>query len=170
MQSLRSILATLCMPIMLGGVVTTFAHAADYSGPIFDAHMHYNDEAQQAHPIPDVLARMQRSGVRAVLANSRPNDGTRALTQARVATQAAGVAILPFVRLYRNRSDYSTWFNDDTIYDMVLAELAQGTAVGPYRGLGEFHLYESSHANGVVAKKAYGLGGGAQARRVSPRG
>ena len=52
------------------------------SGPLFDAHLHYNQEAWNGqtgpHPLSDVLARMQRNGVRAVLANSRPNDGTRA--------------------------------------------------------------------------------------------
>ena len=35
------------------------AQAADYTGPLFDAHLHYNDEASNgAHPISDVLARM----------------------------------------------------------------------------------------------------------------
>jgi hypothetical protein len=126
--------------------------------------MHYNDEAQQVHPIPDVLARMQRSGVRAVLANSRPNDGTRALTQARTATQAAGVAVLPFVRLYRDRADYDNWFRDDTIYQMVQAELARGTPAGPYRGLGEFHLYDSANANGPVARQLMAL---ADTRRLA---
>ena len=57
--------------------------AADYSGPLFDAHLHYNEEAWNGrsgpHPLSDVLARMQRNGVKAVLANSRPNDNTRAL-------------------------------------------------------------------------------------------
>ncbi len=140
------------------------AHAQGYSGPIFDAHLHYNVEAQVPHPVPDVLARMQRSGVRAVLANSRPNDGTRALADARAATQAAGVAVVPFVRLYRNRDDYSTWFADESIYDMVLSELARGTAAGAYRGIGEFHLYDSANANGVVAKKLMAL---AEARKLA---
>jgi predicted TIM-barrel fold metal-dependent hydrolase len=36
---------------------------------------------------------------------------------------------------------------------MVQSELAAGTAAGPYRGLGEFHLYESANANGAVAKQ-----------------
>ena len=36
---------------------------------------------------------------------------------------------------------------------MVLDELARGTAAGPYRGLGEFHLYDSANANGPVAAK-----------------
>ena len=133
------------------------AHAADYAGPLFDAHLHYNTEAWNGqsgpHPVPDVLARMQRSGVKAIVSNSRPNDGTIALVQARAETTASGVTVVPFVRLYRNRSDYDTWFRDETIYDMVLAELARGTPVGPYRGIGEFHLYDSANANGAVAKK-----------------
>lgn len=27
------------------------AQAADYTGPLFDAHLHYNDEAQSPHPL-----------------------------------------------------------------------------------------------------------------------
>ena len=44
---------------------------------------------------------MQRSGVRAIVANSRPNDGTKTLAAAREQTAAAGVTVVPFVRLYR---------------------------------------------------------------------
>ena len=36
---------------------------------------------------------------------------------------------------------------------MVLDELAAGTPAGPYRGIGEFHLYDSANANGPVARK-----------------
>jgi hypothetical protein len=36
---------------------------------------------------------------------------------------------------------------------MVQTELARGTPAGPYRGLGEFHLYESANAMGPVARK-----------------
>ena len=132
------------------------AQAAPYSGPLFDAHLHYNQEAWNGqagpHPLSDVLTRMQRNGVRAVLANSRPNDGTRALAEAGAATAQAGVTVVPFVRLYRDRADYDNWFRDDTIYQMVQAELARGTPAGPYRGLGEFHLYDSANANGPVAR------------------
>jgi len=131
-------------------------HAADYSGPLFDAHLHYNDEAQAPHPLPDVLARMQRNGVKAVVANSRPNDGTKALA-ASPQTRAAGIAVVPFVRLYRTRADYDNWFRDESIYTMVQTELARGTAAGPYRGLGEFHLYDSANANGAVARKLMAL-------------
>jgi hypothetical protein len=130
--------------------------AADYTGPLLDAHLHYNEEAWNGqagpHPLPDVLARMQRNGVRAVVANSRPNDGTKALADA-PQTRAAGVTVVPFVRLYRSRADYDNWFRDETIYTLVQTELARGTGAGPYKGLGEFHLYDSANANGPVARK-----------------
>ena len=136
-----------------------------YAGPLFDAHLHYNDEAcvhatpepACPHPLEDVLARMQRNGVRAIVANSRPNDGTRALAQARSQTQAAGVMVVPFVRLYRDRADYHNWFRDPSIVELVQAELARGTPAGPYRGLGEFHLYDSANANGPVAQALMAL-------------
>ncbi|MGE0099871.1 MAG: amidohydrolase [Hydrogenophaga sp.] len=145
--------------------VCAAAFAADYSGPLFDAHLHYNDEACVhdvpapgcPHPMSDVLDRMKRNGVRAIVANSRPNDGTKALASAREQTRAAGVTVVPFVRLYRNRADYSNWFRDPSIVEMVQAELARGTPAGPYRGLGEFHLYDSANANGPVAKQLMSL-------------
>jgi hypothetical protein len=137
------------------------AAGARYDGPLFDAHLHYNAEAQQAYPLADVLGRMQRSGVRAIVANSRPNDGTRSLALALDATRAAGVTVVPFVRLYRDRADYTGWFLDPSIHDMVRRELERGTAAGRYRGIGEFHLYESANADGPVARSLMQL---AQAR------
>jgi len=132
------------------------AHAADYAGPLFDAHLHYNTEAWDGkygpHPPSDVLARMQRSGVRAIVANSRPNDGTQLLASSPLVRQA-GVAVVPFIRLYRNRADYDSWFKDESIFEMVKAEFAKGTPGGAFKGIGEFHLYDSANANGAVAKK-----------------
>lgn len=141
-------------PLLLAFGLAGAAQAQSYSGPLFDAHLHYNEEAwMSAHPIDDALARLQRAGVRAIIANSRPNDGTKSLASARDQTLAAGVTVVPFIRLYRNRADYTGWFQDETIYELVQRELAAGTAAGPYRGLGEFHLYDSANANGAVARK-----------------
>jgi hypothetical protein len=133
--------------------------AADYAGPLFDTHLHYNEEAWNGNSGPhspaDVLARMQRNGVKAIVANSRPNDGTKSLA-AMPETRKAGVTVVPFIRLYRNRADYDNWFRDDSIYEMVQAEFARGVAgdqAGPYKGIGEFHLYDSANANGPVARK-----------------
>ncbi len=145
---------------LLAAGLSAATHAADYGGPLFDAHLHYNDEAFNGlvgpHPLADVLARMQRNGVRAVVANSRPNDGTKALAASPL-TRQAGVTVVPFVRLYRNRADYDGWFRDESIYAMVQAELARGTEAGPFRGLGEFHLYDSANAKGPVAVRLMAL-------------
>jgi hypothetical protein len=84
--------------------------SAALARPLLDAHLHCSDEAQPPHPLADVLGRMQRSGVRAAMANSRPNDGTKTLAGALPQTTAAGVLVVPFVRLYRNRADYHGWF------------------------------------------------------------
>jgi hypothetical protein len=149
---------------VLMAAISTTGFAADYSGPLFDAHLHYNEEAWNGktgpHPLDDVLARMRRNGVKAIVANSRPNDGTKALAEAIAERRKAGVtgaagdiAVVPFIRLYRNRADYDNWFRDESIYAMVQSEFARGTAAGPYRGIGEFHLYDSANANGPVAKK-----------------
>jgi hypothetical protein len=150
---------------LLAAGVAQAAQAAEYGGPLFDAHLHYNDEACAhgvpaapcAHPIVDVLARMQVSGVRAVLANSRPNTGTLALAAATEQARAAGVTVVPFVRLYRNRGDYNNWFRDPSIAEMVRTELSRGTPAGPFLGLGEFHLYDSANANGLVALELMAL-------------
>ena len=131
-------------------------HAADYTGPLLDAHLHYNQEAWDGqagpHPVADVLARMQRNSVRAIVSNSRPNDGTQLLASSPL-TRQAGVTVVPFIRLYRNRADYDSWFRDESIFAMVQAEYAKGTTAGAFKGIGEFHLYDSANANGAVAQK-----------------
>ncbi|MBK0391133.1 amidohydrolase [Ramlibacter algicola] len=146
-QGLAALLATLTCGVAL---------AAPYVGPLFDAHLHYNVEAWDGRsgPVPpqEAAARFQRNGVRAILSNSRPNDGTHTLAGS-PQVRAAGVTVVPFVRLYRNRADYDNWYRDESIHRMVLDELARGSAAGPFRGIGEFHLYDSANANGPVARQ-----------------
>ncbi|MGR4868297.1 amidohydrolase family protein [Variovorax sp. LARHSF232] len=153
-RALAALLAGWCMA--QGG----FVLAADYTGPLFDAHLHYNEEAWSGgagpYPPAEAVARMQRNGVRAIVANSRPNAGTHTLASSREASGAA-ITVVPFVRVYRNRADYTNWFRDESIYEMVQAELARGSASGPFRGIGEFHLYESANAKGPVARKLVAL-------------
>ena len=159
---LRGWLASAALAACL--LVPAAAQAQPYAGPLFDAHMHYNVEAWDGktgpHPPADVLARFARNGVKAVLSNSRPNEGTRMLAALGsgasgedLRSAATGLGVVPFIRLYRNRADYDNWFRDESIYTMVQAEFARGTASGPYRGIGEFHLYDSANANGPVAAR-----------------
>ena len=122
------------------------AAAPPWTGPIFDAHLHYNDDAVARHDIADVRARLEKNGVGAILANSRPNDGTRALHAAASAPGWKGPRVVPFMRVYRDRGDHGTWFNNPDIYRMVVAEERRGI----YRGIGEFHVSGRDAATPVV--------------------
>ena len=108
-----------------------------YAGPIFDAHLHYNDEAQPVVSVGSAFELFRKNGVKAVLANSRPNDGSRALHEAWRKNPAVGVEVVPFIRVYRNRADYGTWQDNRDILAMVVDEEKRGY----YRGVGEFHVH-----------------------------
>jgi hypothetical protein len=101
--------------------------------PIFDAHLHYNAEAQAPYPLPQVLELFRRNGVRGILANSRPNDGSWRLHDAR----SDRLWVVPFMRPYRTRADIQTWFRDPEIMALIVSELDRAR----YFGIGEFHLH-----------------------------
>jgi hypothetical protein len=127
-------------------LLPALSFAQSYSGPIFDAHLHYNDDAVGHYSIGAVHELFSKNGVRAILANSRPNDGTRALVEAaqrgvRRGRDGAGnqndLKVVPFIRVYRNRDDYGTWFRNPDILAMIVEEEKRGY----YRGVGEFHVF-----------------------------
>ncbi len=111
--------------------------------PIFDAHLHYNDEARAPFPLPSVLALFRDHGVRTILATSRPNDGTRALAEAARASPASAPRVVPFIRPYRTHADRATWFRDPAIYALIKRELARDI---DWRGIGEFHVFGAADA------------------------
>ncbi len=136
--------------LMLGLVVLASAVPAAFSQErtepieIFDAHLHYNWEPNAYLSVADVLALFKKHRVTGILATSRPNNGTHALMD----SKASGLAVVPFIRPYRIRSDVSSWFSDPTIFDLVEAEFKRGY----YRGIGEFHLSAGAAAGDWVKK------------------
>jgi len=122
--------------------------------PIFDAHLHYNDEARAPFPLPSVLALFREHGVRTILATSRPNDGTRALAEAARASPASAPRVVPFIRPYRNHADRATWFRDPEIYALIERELARDIG---WRGIGEFHVFGSADAGTPQVKRIVDL-------------
>jgi hypothetical protein len=122
------------------------ARAEPYSGPIFDAHLHYNVEAVSVYSVAEAFKLFGQNNVTGILANSRPNDGTRALYEAAQRSPSTGVLVIPFIRVYRNRDDYGTWFNNPEIHRMIVEEHKRGY----YRGIGEFHVYGRSADTKVV--------------------
>ena len=117
-----------------------------YEGPIFDAHLHYNDDALPRYSVGAAFELFRKNGVKAILANSRPNDGSRLLYDAAQKSPSPGVAVVPFIRVYRNREDYGTWFNNPDIHKMIVEEEKRGI----YRGIGEFHVFGKSADTRVV--------------------
>ncbi len=124
------------------------APAADWEGPVFDAHLHYNEEATGPYPVGTVMELFAKSGVKAILANSRPNDGTRALLEANRRSPRPGFSVVPFIRVYRDRRDYGTWHANPDVAAMIEEEAKRGY----YRGVGEFHLNGRDAANPVVKR------------------
>jgi len=117
---------------------------------LFDAHLHYNDEAVAAFSVAEVLQIFRRNGVTAILATSRPNDGTRALVAAARDAPGSAPRVVPFIRPYRNQADRQTWFNDPEIYELIESELARGIG---YRGIGEFHVIGAADASTAQVRK-----------------
>ncbi|RJG07592.1 amidohydrolase [Noviherbaspirillum cavernae] len=114
--------------------------------PLFDAHMHYNVEARSLLSPQQVIALWRKAGIRAVLATSRPNDGTLDL----IAQHAPDITIVPFLRPYRVQPDRYDWFSNSGVEALVEKELQRGI----YRGIGEFHIFGADADAPYVAKIA----------------
>jgi hypothetical protein len=114
-------------------VTIPVAGGAQQTLKIFDAHLHYNQEPNPYYPLERVLDVFRRNNVAGILANSRPNEGTHQLVDAK----APGLWVVPFIRPYRTRDDVQNWSTDPAIYDLIEAEYKRGY----FRGIGEFHIY-----------------------------
>ncbi|GIZ51711.1 amidohydrolase family protein [Noviherbaspirillum aridicola] len=122
------------------------AHATQLA-PIFDAHMHYNVEARSVISPPQVLDLWRKVDIGAVLATSRPNDGTLDL----MALKAPDIPIVPFLRPYLRQPDRYDWFgNNREVEQYVEQELRRGI----YRGIGEFHIFGADADAPYMAKIA----------------
>ena len=118
---------TRVVALLLGLLALAGASAAQERLPIFDAHLHYNVEARTGPwPLPRVLDLFREQGIIGIIANSRPNEGTRALIDAK----APGLAVVAFIRPYRTRDDIQTWFKDPAIRQLIESEHAKGGYAG----------------------------------------
>ena len=135
----------LALALLLAIAAAPAARAADPASlPIFDAHLHYNWEPVPHFPLDKVLALFRQHKVSGILATSRPNDGTRALVEAK----PKDLWVVPFIRPYRVRADIQSWMNDATIQDLIETEYKRGY----YVGVGEFHLSGKAAATKLVKR------------------
>lgn len=149
------------MPLRRALVLAAFAAGGLAAGaapgaplPIFDAHLHYNVEAREPWPLERVLELLRRHGVAAILATSRPNDGTRALVDASRRSPGAAPRVVPFIRPYRTHADRQTWFRDPSVYALIEGELRRDIA---WQGIGEFHVFGAADAGTPEVKRIVDL-------------
>jgi len=101
-----------------------------YSGPVFDAHIHYSRAAWEEFPPAAVITAVKAAKVTGAIVSSTPDDGTLMLHD------AAPDLFIPFIRPYRQRTDLGSWYKDPALIPYVEERLARGV----HRGIGEVHL------------------------------
>ena len=99
--------------------------------PIFDAHLHYNLEDVQQYPVDKVLSILSKAKVAKAVVTSRPPQ------QVLLLHQRAPSIIVPILGVYRTPEDKQKWMHDSTLPNRVEQQLAKG----PWRGVGELHIF-----------------------------
>lgn len=122
--------------MIMASLVTPTSLYADASLPIFDAHVHYSEDAWAHYDPGAILALLAKANVRRALVSSTPDDGTLRLYK------ADAKRIVPILRPYRSRADMANWYRDPAVLTYVEERLADGH----YRGIGEFHLFDARDA------------------------
>lgn len=101
--------------------------------PLFDAHVHYSEDIWQAIPAEDAIQRLTKNGIQRAIVSSTPADGAIKLFE------KSPQLVIPFLRPYRTPDDRSDWYTNPDILEYVRSSLKRFD----YRGLGEFHLFNS---------------------------
>ena len=130
------LLAAVCL------IASVAARAADYAGPIFDAHLHYNTEVWDHYDPAAAQKNLRDAGVRRALVTSWPDEGSLKLHAANPKM------FVPMLRPYRGRVTRGDWFR----HDEVPAFMAERLSSGIYAGAGEVHLFSPDDAKTPVAR------------------
>lgn len=101
--------------------------------PLFDAHVHYNEDIWQAISPDDAIKRLEKQGIRRAIVSSTPANGAITLFKQNPEL------VIPFLRPYRSPADRRDWYKNPDILKYVRTQLENFD----YQGLGEFHLFDS---------------------------
>ena len=123
-------------------LLTPRAFAVGLEIPLFDAHVHWSENAHDEIPLARALEILEKSGVRMAAVSSTSDAETIKLYR------ADPKRVVPMLRPYRTRGDMGGWHNDAGIP----AYLAERLRLGVHKGIGEFHLY-GEDANSAVMKQ-----------------
>lgn len=99
--------------------------------PIFDAHIHYKEQAWRPYPPDSIIQLMDESGVAMGLVSSTPDEGTIKLWQ------HAPERIVPELRPYHDGFGSYNWTRMPGMERYLKRRLDDY----PHEGIGEFHLH-----------------------------
>ncbi len=114
--------------------------------PIFDAHVHYNDDVWDVLTPKQAVTRLRQQGTVRALVSSSNDDGTQ-----RLLTEAPDL-VIPELRPYRNSGSRYGWYNDEAVLPYLEGRLKQHK----YVAIGELHL-DGAQADTAVVKRVVQL-------------
>ncbi|MBM4420325.1 MAG: amidohydrolase [Chloroflexi bacterium] len=126
-------------PLPPAGVTPRPAGAFDQ---LFDAHIHYSQDAWSEYTPAQTIAILRRAGIRTALVSSTPDTGTQRLYA------LAPDLVVPMLRPYRTRDDIGGWTRDGTVVAYVESTYRRGV----HQGIGEFHLLQGEASLPVVRR------------------
>jgi predicted TIM-barrel fold metal-dependent hydrolase len=110
--------------------------------PLFDAHLHYSATDATHYSAEQIIAKLERNGIRHAVVSGTPASHTASLYR-----QAPG-RIVPLLGVYRSHDDKIAWPHDATLPERVEAELN----TGPWRGIGELHIFAKDRHSPVFRR------------------
>lgn len=128
------------------GLLFIALYRPTYAPPIFDAQVHYNSNSWQQVSVKAILNTAEELNVPWMLVSSTPNEGTWRLWR------RDSQRVIPMLVPGFTRDDRNTWFRDEKILSYIQDEIRKR----PYRGIGEFFLFDGQ-ANTPVVRRMVAL-------------
>ena len=113
---------------------------------IFDAHIHYSEDAWQAFSPHDAIRRLRQAGIMRAMVSSSSDEGTQRLYQ------ADPTFVVPSLRPYRKRGELQTWMHDESVIPYLKERLQKYR----YAAIGELHV-DGEEANTPVMREVVRL-------------
>lgn len=112
--------------------------------PLFDVHLHYNAETASRYSTAQIITLLARNGVARAVVTSQPP------WQALSLHAAAPGRIIPLLGVYATSEDKQDWTQDPDLPARVERMLQDG----PWRGIGELHLFAAQRRSTVFQRIA----------------
>ena len=133
------LLVFISLPVVLLIIALWKPH---YTPPIFDAQVHYNEQSWLRVSVDAVLNTAEELNVPWLLVGSTPNEGTWKLYA------QDPQRVIPMLIPGFSRADRDNWFQNEKLSAYIETELKQR----PYRGIGEFFLFDGQVDTPVVRR------------------